>query len=109
MLLQLVLLDAVRIILSIYRATFHSHYRRYFGRRTVYVWGMAAMAIELCLIGLLNVWTSRPSVAWAQAVLTLVWTFTFQLSAGQLGKSCTEALLNSAWESANIPRMGVAR
>lgn len=57
----------------------------YFGRRTVYVVGMAAMAVELCLIGILNVWTSRTSVAWAQAILTLVWTFTFQLSAGQLG------------------------
>jgi MFS transporter, SP family, general alpha glucoside:H+ symporter len=58
---------------------------RYFGRRTVYVWGMAAMATELCLIGILNVWTDHPTVAWTQAVLTLVWTFTFQLSAGQLG------------------------
>jgi SP family general alpha glucoside:H+ symporter-like MFS transporter len=46
---------------------------------------MAAMAIELCLIGILNVWTDKPGVAWTQAVLTLVWTFTFQLSAGQLG------------------------
>lgn len=44
------------------------------------------MATELCLIGILNVWTDNPSVAWAQAILTLVWTVTFQLSAGQLGK-----------------------
>lgn len=58
---------------------------RYFGRRTIYIVGMAAMAIELCLIGILNVWTDKPAVAWTQAVLTLVWTFTFQLSAGQLG------------------------
>ena len=47
------------------------------------------MAIELCLIGILNVWTDRPAVAWTQAILTLVWTFTFQLSAGQLGKFVT--------------------
>jgi len=47
---------------------------------------MAAIATELCLIGILNVWTDNPSVAWAQAILTLVWTVTFQLSAGQLGK-----------------------
>lgn len=46
---------------------------------------MGAMALELILIGILNVWTHIPSVAWVQAVLTLVWTFTFQLSAGQLG------------------------
>lgn len=57
----------------------------YFGRRTVYTWGMFGMAVQLILIGILNVWTDRPSIAWAQAVLTLTWTVTFQLSAGQLG------------------------
>ena len=62
-----------------------THVPRYFGRRTVYVWGMFFMAIELCLIGILNPWTHKKSVAWTQAILTLVWTATFQLSAGQLG------------------------
>ncbi|KAK9323817.1 general substrate transporter [Lipomyces orientalis] len=57
----------------------------YFGRRTIYVWGMFSMAIILFIIGILNVWTSNNSVAMSQAVLTLVWTFVFQLSAGQLG------------------------
>lgn len=58
----------------------------YFGRRTVYVAGMCLMAIELCIIGILEPWSqSNQSVAWAQGILTLVWTFTFQLSAGQLG------------------------
>ena len=57
----------------------------YFGRRTIYVWGMGAMCSILLLIGVLNIWTSNPSIAMAQAVLTLGWTFVFQLSAGQLG------------------------
>lgn len=57
----------------------------YFGRRTVYVAGMFGMATILFVIGILNVWTDRRSVALTQASLTLVWTFTFQLSAGQLG------------------------
>lgn len=48
---------------------------------------MAAMATELCIIGILNPWTHIQGVAWVQAVMTLVWTFTFQLSAGQLGMS----------------------
>ena len=43
------------------------------------------MATELCIIGILNPWTNHSNVAWAQAILTLVWTATFQLSAGQLG------------------------
>jgi MFS transporter, SP family, general alpha glucoside:H+ symporter len=57
----------------------------YFGRRTVYIVGMFAMACILYLIGILNVWNSRESVGLTQAVLTLAWTFCFQLSAGQLG------------------------
>ncbi|KAH6695097.1 general alpha-glucoside permease [Plectosphaerella plurivora] len=56
-----------------------------FGRRTIYVAGMFGMFTVLLLIGILSTWTSRPSVAMAQAVLTMAWTFIFQLSAGQLG------------------------
>ncbi|KAK9366858.1 general substrate transporter [Lipomyces kononenkoae] len=57
----------------------------YFGRRTTYVWGLGAMTVILFIIGILNVWTSNNRVGLAQALLTLVWTFIFQLSVGQLG------------------------
>ncbi|KAK7417645.1 hypothetical protein QQX98_004466 [Neonectria punicea] len=57
----------------------------YFGRRTAYLWGMFAMSTILFIIGILNTKTSNDNVALAQASLTLVWTFVFQLSAGQLG------------------------
>jgi MFS transporter, SP family, general alpha glucoside:H+ symporter len=57
----------------------------YFGRRRIYLVGMFAMSMILYAIGILNVWTEHESVGLVQAVLTLVWTFTFQLSAGQLG------------------------
>jgi MFS transporter, SP family, general alpha glucoside:H+ symporter len=57
----------------------------YIGRRTIYVWGMGGMCLTLILIGILNVWTDRKGVALTQAALTLLWTFIFQLSAGQLG------------------------
>jgi SP family general alpha glucoside:H+ symporter-like MFS transporter len=46
---------------------------------------MAVMGIILTLIGVLNVRTNDNSFAMTQAVLTLVWTFVFQLSVGQLG------------------------
>lgn len=63
----------------------------YFGRRGIYMAGMLAMSAILFLIGVLSVWatTGRESsaVGMAQAVLTLAWTFCFQLSAGQLGWS----------------------
>lgn len=59
----------------------------YVGRRTIYLWGMAVMALVLYIIGILSVWTKHQSVGLAQAVLTLIWTFVFQLSVGQLGWS----------------------
>lgn len=57
----------------------------YFGRRTIYIVGMGTMSAILMLIGILNIWTSRRNVTLTQAGLTLLWTFVFQLSAGQLG------------------------
>ncbi len=57
----------------------------YFGRRTIYIVGMAIMCLILMLVGILNIWTERNGIGMAQAVLTLVWTFVFQLSVGQLG------------------------
>lgn len=57
----------------------------YFGRRQIYIWGLAAMSAILMTIGVLNVWTTHGNVAYVQAGGTLLWTFVFQLSAGQLG------------------------
>ncbi|RDW60167.1 putative alpha-glucoside transport protein-1 [Coleophoma crateriformis] len=57
----------------------------YFGRRNIYLSGMATMTAILFIIGVLNVKTENHSIGMAQAVLTLAWTFVFQLSAGQLG------------------------
>ena len=57
----------------------------YFGRRTIYIWGVFTMSVILFVIGILNVKTQEHGVSMTQAVLTLLWTFTFQLSAGQLG------------------------
>lgn len=57
----------------------------YFGRRTIFLCGIFALFVIQYLIGVLNIWTDKRSVAMTQAVLTLVWTFVFQLSIGQLG------------------------
>jgi MFS transporter, SP family, general alpha glucoside:H+ symporter len=43
------------------------------------------MCLVLMLIGILNVWTDRKSIALAQTVLTLAWTFIFQLGAAACG------------------------
>jgi SP family general alpha glucoside:H+ symporter-like MFS transporter len=57
----------------------------YFGRRTIYLGGMFTMAAILFIIGFLNIRSDVRGVGLSQAILTLVWTFTFQLSVGQLG------------------------
>nr|AOC89493.1 hypothetical protein FGSG_00070 [Fusarium vorosii] len=57
----------------------------YVGRRTAYLYGMFTMGIILFIIGILNTRTENDKIGMAQAVLTLIWTFVFQLSAGQLG------------------------
>ncbi|KAK9235017.1 general substrate transporter [Lipomyces kononenkoae] len=57
----------------------------YFGRRTIYLWGMATICLILLLIGILNVRTASTDIATTQAALTLVWTFMYQLTIGQIG------------------------
>lgn len=57
----------------------------YVGRRRTYLSGMGTMFMILMIIGIMNPWNDRDSIAYAQACLTLVWTFIFQLSVGQLG------------------------
>ncbi|KAL2209535.1 sugar transporter [Sarocladium strictum] len=57
----------------------------YVGRRLNYLSGMFAMAVVLYVIGILNTRKENSAIGMSQAVLTLLWTFIFQLSAGQLG------------------------
>ncbi|OHE94901.1 sugar porter family MFS transporter [Colletotrichum orchidophilum] len=62
----------------------------YFGRRRIYLWGMFSMSAILFIIGILDRIGRLPNaptspIGWVQASLTLVWTFIFQLSVGQLG------------------------
>ena len=57
-----------------------------FGRRTLYVVGMASLSVCLMTIGFLQIpATGKGPILNAQAAFTLIWTFGFQLSIGQLG------------------------
>lgn len=56
----------------------------YFGRRRIYLCGMATLCCILFIIGILETHPST-SVGLGQASLTMIWTFVFQLSVGQLG------------------------
>ena len=57
----------------------------YVGWRRTYFVGMISLTTILLLIGFLNIGASHKPIATAQACLTLIWTFVFQLSVGQLG------------------------
>lgn len=59
----------------------------YFGRRTLYLWGMFGMGLALTLVGVLNVWNENPDIKWAQAALCMVWNLMFDMTVGQLGWS----------------------
>ncbi|KAK9452712.1 putative alpha-glucoside transport protein [Dipodascopsis uninucleata] len=56
-----------------------------FGRRTLYIWGLTVLTTILIIIGILGVKSDQKSVAYTQAVLTLIWTVIVELSIGQLG------------------------
>ena len=57
----------------------------FFGRRTIFMWGVGMMAVSLILIGILDCvpnYTSRPGLAWAQAALLDILTYVFQGTVG---------------------------
>ncbi|EFX01607.1 alpha-glucoside:hydrogen symporter [Grosmannia clavigera kw1407] len=57
-----------------------------YGRRQIYLWGIMSMTAILVIIGVLNIWLEESrAVGMIQAILTLTWTFVFQVSIGQLG------------------------
>lgn len=89
----------------------------YFGRRTIFMWGVGMMAVSLFLIGILDCvphYTTRPGLAWAQAALLDILTFLFQGTIGPVNfvifseigatrlRSQTVALATSAGSLAQI-------
>jgi MFS family permease len=54
-----------------------------FGRRTIYLTGLAALVILQLVIGILDCVPGRPSTAiWAEACLMLLWNFVYDLTIG---------------------------
>jgi MFS transporter, SP family, general alpha glucoside:H+ symporter len=57
----------------------------YFGRRTLFIWGLVALTFLQLLIGVLDCVPGRPSsVIWAEASLMLVWNFFYDISVGPI-------------------------
>ncbi|WYZ39048.1 hypothetical protein EsH8_III_000962 [Colletotrichum jinshuiense] len=57
----------------------------HYGRRTIYITGLASLVALQLLIGILDCVPGRPSgVAWAESSLMLVWNFAYDLSVGPI-------------------------
>lgn len=54
-----------------------------YGRRTIYITGLAALVVLQLTIGVLDCIPGRPpSVMWAESSLMLIWNFAYDLSVG---------------------------
>ncbi|KAL4999843.1 general substrate transporter [Aspergillus recurvatus] len=56
-----------------------------FGRRSMYLGGMAMMCVYLFVIGILDLVSDMAGVKWAQSSLCIIWLFTYSLTVGPLG------------------------
>ncbi|KAL6837398.1 general substrate transporter [Trichoderma camerunense] len=55
----------------------------WFGRRTIFIGGLVTMCFILFIIGFVSLApSSNDSASWAQAVMLLIWVFTYDLSVG---------------------------
>lgn len=55
----------------------------HYGRRTIYITGLAALVVLQLIIGILDCVPGRPSgVMWAESSLMLIWNFAYDLSVG---------------------------
>lgn len=57
----------------------------HFGRRRIYNFGLATLAVLQLIIGILDCapnYDNRPAITWAQSVLMLVWNFVYDWSIG---------------------------
>lgn len=56
----------------------------YFGRRTIFLSGIAALTTVLMMIGIISVTTDNDGGLWAQASLCLIWQLIYSLSVGPI-------------------------
>lgn len=56
----------------------------YFGRRTIYLYGIFSLTITLALIGIVSVVSTSQTAIWIQAALCLVWQLFYSLTLGPI-------------------------
>lgn len=57
----------------------------HFGRRTIYNYGLATLAVLQFIIGIIDCapnYDKRPAIAWAEAVIMVIWNFIYDLTIG---------------------------
>ncbi|KAL4768443.1 general substrate transporter [Aspergillus nidulans var. acristatus] len=73
-----------------------------FGRRSMYLSGMAIMCVYLFIIGILDLVREMAGVKWAQSSLCIIWLFTYSLSVGPLGWSIAPEVSSTRLRSKTI-------
>jgi len=57
----------------------------HFGRRSIYNYGLATLAVLQLIIGIIDCsphYDQRPSIAWTEAVIMVIWNFIYDLTIG---------------------------
>jgi SP family general alpha glucoside:H+ symporter-like MFS transporter len=54
----------------------------WFGRRTLYLAGIATLTVTLLLVGIISVSSQTSGATWTQAVFTLLWLFVYSMTVG---------------------------
>lgn len=57
---------------------------RFFGRRTIYLWGLGFLTVDFFLLAFISFAKTNASI-WVQAVMLLLWSFSFSQSIGPTG------------------------
>lgn len=57
---------------------------RFFGRRTIYVWGQGVTLVLLLLIGIVSSSSKTSGALWAQSVLCILWVLTYSMTLGPI-------------------------
>jgi SP family general alpha glucoside:H+ symporter-like MFS transporter len=73
-----------------------------FGRRSMYLGGVAMMCVYLFNIGILDLVREMAGVKWAQSSLCIIWLFTYFLSVGPLGWSIAPEVSSTRLRSKTI-------
>jgi SP family general alpha glucoside:H+ symporter-like MFS transporter len=74
----------------------------YFGRRTLYVGGLALLTVVLLVIGFVSIAPSTPAISWATGSMLLVYTFIYDSTVGPVCFSLVSEIPSSRLRTKSV-------